>query len=263
MLSIFTITLSLVAAVLGAPNIALRDVETFARKSSFPSMVSFLSPQPNMPSHSDFDFPKELLSVARIPRKDSATLSFIYWIIGFPSAPSPTAITTTASGSARRRCLRRCILVSTPRALPLAVARPGERPSVAMPTLTEMAMQPMSPQYGVAKSVPSSLSRYSTTLVRAIFPISSSALNELLTPLKPPINHPLFLFHLGAPASTTLDNGIIVGTFHVSGLVAYLIGLNGNQSPAAISSLIKSLRISGVLSNIPSGTVNLSANNGY
>ncbi|PBK68468.1 peptidase 1 [Armillaria solidipes] len=65
---------------------------------------------------------------------------------------------------------------------------------------------------------------------------------------------------------TTRTNNISVtsmATPHVSGLVAYLIGLNGNQSPAAISALIKSLGVSGVLSNIPSGTANLLANNGY
>ncbi|PBK68398.1 subtilisin-like protein [Armillaria solidipes] len=64
---------------------------------------------------------------------------------------------------------------------------------------------------------------------------------------------------------TRMNNisGTSMAAPHVSGLVAYLIGLNGNQSPAAISALIKSLGVSGVLSNIPSGTVNLLANNGY
>ncbi|PBK68565.1 peptidase 1 [Armillaria solidipes] len=68
---------------------------------------------------------------------------------------------------------------------------------------------------------------------------------------------------IGGTTRTNNISGTSMATPHISGLVAYLIGLNGNQSPAAISSLIKSLGISGVLSNIPSGTVNLLANNGY
>ncbi|KAK0430628.1 serine protease [Armillaria borealis] len=68
---------------------------------------------------------------------------------------------------------------------------------------------------------------------------------------------------IGGTTRTNNISGTSMATPHVSGLVAYLIGLNGNQSTAAISSLIKSLGISGVLSNIPSGTVNLLANNGY
>ncbi|SJL11639.1 uncharacterized protein ARMOST_15045 [Armillaria ostoyae] len=85
---------------------------------------------------------------------------------------------------------------------------------------------------------------------------------------------------IGGTTRTNNISGTSIATPHVSGLVAYLIGLNGNQSPAAISSLIKSLGISGVLSNIrecisgddncivlalesASGTVNLLANNGY
>ncbi|KAK0229692.1 serine protease [Armillaria nabsnona] len=68
---------------------------------------------------------------------------------------------------------------------------------------------------------------------------------------------------IGGTTRTNNISGTSMATPHVSGLVAYLIGLNGNQSPAAISTLIKSLGVSGVLSNIPSGTLNLLANNGY
>ncbi|KAK0434182.1 serine protease [Armillaria borealis] len=76
---------------------------------------------------------------------------------------------------------------------------------------------------------------------------------------------------IGGTTCTNNISGTSMATPHVSGLVAYLIGLNGNQSPAAISALIKSLGVSGVLSNIrivltpesASGTVNLLANNGY
>ncbi|SJL18166.1 uncharacterized protein ARMOST_21742 [Armillaria ostoyae] len=68
---------------------------------------------------------------------------------------------------------------------------------------------------------------------------------------------------IGGTTRTNNISGTSMATPHVSGLVTYLIGLNGNQSPAAINTLIKSLGISGVLSNIPSGTVNLLANNRY
>ncbi|PBK88207.1 serine protease [Armillaria gallica] len=68
---------------------------------------------------------------------------------------------------------------------------------------------------------------------------------------------------IGGTTRTNNISGTSMATPHVSGLVAYLIGLNGNQSSAAISALIQSLGVSGVLSNIPSGTANLLANNGY
>ncbi|SJL16596.1 uncharacterized protein ARMOST_20122 [Armillaria ostoyae] len=55
---------------------------------------------------------------------------------------------------------------------------------------------------------------------------------------------------IGGTTRTNNISGTSMATPHISGLVAYLIGLNGNQSPAAISTLIKSLGISGVLSNI-------------
>ncbi|KAG5633387.1 hypothetical protein DXG03_007478, partial [Asterophora parasitica] len=39
-------------------------------------------------------------------------------------------------------------------------------------------------------------------------------------------------------------------TPHVAGLVAYLIGKNGNSSPASIAALVKSLSVKGVLTGI-------------
>ncbi|KAK0452830.1 serine protease [Desarmillaria tabescens] len=68
---------------------------------------------------------------------------------------------------------------------------------------------------------------------------------------------------IGRTTATNNISGTSMATPHVSGLVAYLIGLNGNQSPAAMSTLIKSLGISGALTSIPSGTSNLLVNNGY
>ncbi|KAK0202296.1 serine protease [Desarmillaria ectypa] len=68
---------------------------------------------------------------------------------------------------------------------------------------------------------------------------------------------------IGGTTATNNISGTSMATPHISGLVAYLIGLNGNQSPAAISTLIKSLGVSGALTSIPSGTSNLLANNGY
>lgn len=43
---------------------------------------------------------------------------------------------------------------------------------------------------------------------------------------------------------------LLQATPHIAGLVAYLIGLNGNVSPATMSANIKSLALSGVLSGI-------------
>ncbi|KAG5640523.1 hypothetical protein DXG03_008220, partial [Asterophora parasitica] len=39
-------------------------------------------------------------------------------------------------------------------------------------------------------------------------------------------------------------------TPHVAGLIAYLIGKNGNSSPAAITVLLKALSVKGVISGI-------------
>ncbi|KAF8074491.1 serine protease [Lyophyllum atratum] len=53
-----------------------------------------------------------------------------------------------------------------------------------------------------------------------------------------------------------LDSGTSMAAPHVAGLVAYLIGKQGNMTPAAMSDLIKNRAIKGVLSDVPSGTIN-------
>ncbi|GLB45549.1 putative peptidase S8 family protein [Lyophyllum shimeji] len=66
---------------------------------------------------------------------------------------------------------------------------------------------------------------------------------------------------IGSDYATNEISGTSMATPHISGLIAYLIGLNGNVSPATMSSNIKSLALKGVLYNIPSGTVNYLAHN--
>ncbi|KAG5640721.1 hypothetical protein DXG03_007430 [Asterophora parasitica] len=61
---------------------------------------------------------------------------------------------------------------------------------------------------------------------------------------------------IGSPTATNNISGTSMATPHVAGLVAYLIGLNGNSSPADITALLKSLSVKGVLTGIPRGTVN-------
>ncbi|PPQ92426.1 hypothetical protein CVT25_008647 [Psilocybe cyanescens] len=53
----------------------------------------------------------------------------------------------------------------------------------------------------------------------------------------------------------------MLATPHVAGLVAYLISKDGNVSPAAMATKLQSLAVKGVLTSIPSGTVNSLANN--
>lgn len=53
-----------------------------------------------------------------------------------------------------------------------------------------------------------------------------------------------------------------MATPHIVGLGAYLLALNGKQAPQELCSFIASSANSGVLSGIPSGTVNKLAYNG-
>ncbi|KAI0032756.1 serine protease [Vararia minispora EC-137] len=66
---------------------------------------------------------------------------------------------------------------------------------------------------------------------------------------------------IGSSTATNTISGTSMATPHVAGLIAYLIGRNGNSSPAAISTTLKNLAVSGALSGIPSGTANLLARN--
>ncbi|SJL16584.1 related to Alkaline serine protease ver112 [Armillaria ostoyae] len=382
MLSFFTTTLSLVAAlapaVLGAPNIALRDVETFAGKVKPKGYIVTLKEgaskdvfnrtsngfggvlhdndlngiraNPDVESiaqdgivsvtTTQMNAPWGLARIsqrAALGSSDTSVLTYRYNYDPSGGAGVDVYVVDTSEYH-----------VSTPRIPPLAVARPEEQPSVAMPTLTEIAMVPMSgtvggTQYGVAKSV-------HLIAVKVLDDSGSGYISDILAGLEWVIDAveasgkpSIVSLSLGGSACTAFDNGIIaainagihvvvaagndntnasgtsparvaaaitagastiadarasfsnygsvvdvfapgqyitsswiggttrtnnisgtsMATPHVSGLVAYLIGLNGNQSPVAINTLIKSLSVSSVLSNIPSGTVNLLANNGY
>ncbi|KAI4869153.1 subtilisin-like protein [Hypoxylon rubiginosum] len=62
--------------------------------------------------------------------------------------------------------------------------------------------------------------------------------------------------------STNTISGTSMATPHIVGLGAYLLALNGKQAPQELCSFIASSANSGVLSGIPSGTVNKLAYNG-
>ncbi|TFK21494.1 subtilisin-like protein [Coprinopsis marcescibilis] len=61
---------------------------------------------------------------------------------------------------------------------------------------------------------------------------------------------------IGSDSATAELSGTSMATPHVAGLVAYFIAKDGNLSPAAMSDKIKSYGVNGVLTNIPTGTVN-------
>ncbi|KAJ2919609.1 hypothetical protein MD484_g772, partial [Candolleomyces efflorescens] len=61
---------------------------------------------------------------------------------------------------------------------------------------------------------------------------------------------------IGSNTATRSISGTSMATPHVAGVVAYLIGKDGNVSPAAMEAKIKSLSTKSVLTGVPSGTVN-------
>lgn len=67
---------------------------------------------------------------------------------------------------------------------------------------------------------------------------------------------------IGSTTATNNISGTSMACPHVAGLAAYLIALEGLTSPAAVTSRIKALGTSGVLTGIGSGSPNLLAYNG-
>ncbi|KAF9528337.1 serine proteinase 2 [Crepidotus variabilis] len=65
----------------------------------------------------------------------------------------------------------------------------------------------------------------------------------------------------GSNTATNVISGTSMATPHVAGLVAYLIGKDGNDTPAAIAAKVVSLSLKETLTKIPSGTVNDLAHN--
>ncbi|EAU82213.1 serine protease [Coprinopsis cinerea okayama7 len=61
---------------------------------------------------------------------------------------------------------------------------------------------------------------------------------------------------IGSNTATNNISGTSMATPHVAGVVAYLIGRDGNISPAAMATKIKNLAVKNVLSGVPSGTTN-------
>lgn len=61
--------------------------------------------------------------------------------------------------------------------------------------------------------------------------------------------------------ATNNISGTSMATPHIAGLIAYLISVRGNTTPAAMTALLQSLSLKGVVSGIPGGTINDLAHN--
>jgi cerevisin len=61
--------------------------------------------------------------------------------------------------------------------------------------------------------------------------------------------------------ATASLSGTSMATPHTAGLLAYLIAVSGQKTPAALTSYLQSLALKNVLTGIPSGTVNYLAHN--
>jgi len=66
---------------------------------------------------------------------------------------------------------------------------------------------------------------------------------------------------IGSGSATAALSGSSMATCYVAGLIAYLIGLSGNLSPAAMSTKVANMAVKNVLTGVPSGTVNYLAQN--
>ncbi|QRW12686.1 proteinase K [Ceratobasidium sp. AG-Ba] len=66
---------------------------------------------------------------------------------------------------------------------------------------------------------------------------------------------------ISGPTATRVDTGTSMAAPHAAGLVAYLLAYEGPRTPAEMKARIQSLALSGVLGNIPNGTVNLMLRN--
>jgi len=61
---------------------------------------------------------------------------------------------------------------------------------------------------------------------------------------------------IGNTTATNSISGTSMATPHVAGLIAYLIGKNGNDTPDVLANTLQNLAVQGILTGIPSGTNN-------
>ncbi|CAE6493484.1 unnamed protein product [Rhizoctonia solani] len=66
---------------------------------------------------------------------------------------------------------------------------------------------------------------------------------------------------INGPNSSRVDSGTSMAAPHVAGLIAYLIGLEGQRTPSEMKTRLQALARVNVLSSIPNGTANLMSQN--
>ncbi|TEB17269.1 serine protease [Coprinellus micaceus] len=172
----------------------------------------------------------------------SQVISGINWIIQATTSSARPSVVLIALGGSANTALDNAVLSLFNSGIHVVVAAGGS------------ATTPESSSPG---RVPQVITVGATTVADARAPSSNYGLG---IDIYAPGTNILSAWYTSDTATATLS-GTSMAAAHVAGLVAYLIGLEGNTTPAAMSDKIKDYGLPNVLSGIPSEGINYLAHN--